>query len=197
MSNFLRDIAVIVDIDVVIELGLLNLDEIAPALFYRCHHRVVKLLLARLLLVESSLLTHWTAAETTRTVPKDQLIVFLRLLMYCLTLILLTIIALVDFVCQEHGLTQEVKWLYFVGAAFANTRHEIGQVIESLHCAHLSRILAQFSLLEVFFFHHSFFILLELREIHDFLFDDLLICLELHLLFVLLNLRNVVSRQSR
>ena len=79
MSNCLRDIAVIVDIDVVIELGLLNLDEIAPALFDRSHHRVVKLLLARLLLVESSLLTHWTAAETTCTVPKDQLIVFLRL----------------------------------------------------------------------------------------------------------------------
>ena len=74
MSNFLRDIAIIVDIDVVIELGLLNLDEIAPTLFYRCHHRVVKLLLARLLLVES-LLTHWAASETTCTVHLDKLVV--------------------------------------------------------------------------------------------------------------------------
>lgn len=35
---------------------------------------------------------------------------------------------------------------------------------------------------------------LELREIHDFLFDDLFLCLELHLLLVLLNFGIVVSR---
>jgi len=32
---------------------------------------------------------------------------------------------LVDFAGEEHGLTQEFKWLY-LGARFAYARHEVG-----------------------------------------------------------------------